>query len=130
MSKISLQSLPKYYTRFIGIAFTLVVISLLTDLAKFGFRPESMHKIFHVILGGVVVKLAWNNSSWWLPFCFVNGGLFTFIALFGWIYPDFGQLDAFNFVDTLLHTIVGISGLVIGFIELKKSRHTAQNMST
>jgi len=109
--KINLQ---KGYTRIIGIFFVLVALSLISDYLMFGFRAETMHKIFHVILGLLIIKFGWNNKKFWKPFCIVNGAFFTYIALFGWIFPDFGGLDAFNFVDTTLHSIVGLSGLAIG----------------
>jgi hypothetical protein len=104
----------KWYTRVIGIFFTLVAISLLLDLVNFGHRPETWHKIFHVLLGVIILKVGWNNKNFWRPFCLWNGAFFTFVALFGWIFPDFGGLDAFNRIDTILHSIVGISGLLIG----------------
>ncbi len=104
----------KYYTRIIGIFFTLVVISLIADFITYGHRPETWHKIFHVILGVIVLKCGWSDSRWWRPFSIANGAFFTFIALFGWTFPDFAQLDAFNRLDTILHSIVGVSGLFIG----------------
>lgn len=108
-------SAQKWYTRIIGIFFTLVVFSLIFDLAQSGYGPETWHKVFHVIVGVVVLKFGWNNEHWWKPFCIVNGAFFTFVALFGWVFPDFAGLDAFNRMDTILHSIVGISGLIIGF---------------
>jgi membrane-bound ClpP family serine protease len=107
---------PKLYTRIIGVAFVLVVISLVLDIYGFGHRPETWHKIFHVVLGLIVIS-NWNNKKFYRPFCLVNGIFFSFVALFGWTFMDFGGLDAFNFVDTVLHSIVGLSGLVIAFIK-------------
>jgi len=108
------MNLQKWYTRIIGVFFTLVVISLIADYLKFGLRLETWHKIFHVVLGIIVLKYGWNNEKFWRPFCLYNGAFFTIVALIGWIYPDLGGLDAFNRVDTILHTIVGVSGLLIG----------------
>lgn len=104
----------KLYTKIIGIGFLLVGISLIADLVNFGFRPETMHKIFHVVLGGIIVYY-WNNKKFIDKFPIVNGLFFTFVAIFGWIFMDFGGLDAFNFVDTVLHSIVGLSGVIIGW---------------
>ena len=103
-------TLQKYYTRIIGIAFVLVFISLVTDFYKFGHRPETWHKIFHVGLGITV----------WKPFCLANGAFFTFVALFGWMFPGFASLETFNRTDTILHSMVGLTGLLIGFIKNKK----------
>jgi hypothetical protein len=107
--------MAKWYLRIIGIFFVLVGVSLAVDYWEFGFRPETMHKIFHVLLGLIVVRYGWNDPRWWRPFAIANGGFFTFVALFGWLFPDFGSLDAFNRLDTVLHSIVGLSGLTVGW---------------
>lgn len=110
--------LSQWYTRGIGIGFVLVVISLFIDYAQFGFRPESMHKIFHVLLGIIVLMGGWNNDIWWKTFPLANGAFFIFVAAFGALFPDFGGLDAFNTTDTILHALVGITGLSIGVASL------------
>lgn len=116
-------SLTGWYTRIIGVAFLVAVgLSLILDLGKFGFRPETMHKAFHVLLGGIVVVWGWRNSAWWRPFTLANGGFFTFVALFGVLFPDFGGLDAFNRTDTILHGIVGLSGLAVGAVTPRAGR--------
>jgi len=109
------ELLQKYYTRLIGIFFVLVAITLITDYLNFGHRSETWHKLFHVLLGGIVLYYGWNNSRFWKPFCLANGAFFTFVALFGLTFPDFASLDAFNRLDTILHSIVGATGLIVGF---------------
>ena len=116
MKKINAASLHKWYTRIIGIFFVLVALSLIADFYKFGHRAETWHKMFHVLLGSVVLYYGWSNEKFWKPFCLANGTFFTYIALFGFVFPDFAGLDAFNRLDTILHTIVGLSGLSIGFL--------------
>ena len=118
--KIKKNNLAMLYTRFIGIAFILVVASLALDYSKFGFRAETMHKLFHVILGIFVVAFGWSNEKFWRPFAIINGAFFTYVAVFGFLFPNFGGLDAFNLVDTILHSLVGISGLVIGIFFRKE----------
>jgi len=112
--------MQKWYTRIIGIFFVLVAISLILDFYKFGHRPETWHKIFHVIVGSVVLYYGWNNKKFWKPFCLINGAFFAYVAIFGFVFPDFGGLDAFNSIDTILHGIVGIGGLSIGFLKTAK----------
>ena len=109
----------KLYTRIVGVLFVLVAISLVLDYYQFGHRPETWHKIFHVLLGGIVLYYGWSNKHFWKSFALANGAFFTFVALFGFIWPDFAGLDAFNRLDTILHSIVGISGLIIGFSKFK-----------
>ena len=106
----------KYYTRVIGIAFLLVALSLGFDYLNFGYRAETWHKVFHILLGGVVVGYGWNNKKFWKPFCLANGGFFLLVAAFGWAFPDFYGLDAFNLVDTVLHSAVGVAGLGMGLL--------------
>ena len=108
------DELQKWYTRLTGLFFVLVIVSLVSDYMKFGHRPETWHKMFHVLLGTTVLYYGWNSERFWKPFCLANGAFFTYVALFGWVFPDFGGLDAFNRTDTILHSIVGLSGLLIG----------------
>ena len=111
-------TLSKWYTRLVGVFFILVSVSLVSDLISYGVHPETMHKIFHITLGLIVVTWGWHNISWWSAFPLTNGIFFSFVGLFGWLFPDFGGLDAFNRVDTILHSVVGLSGLMIGFARL------------
>jgi len=111
------RNLQKWYTRVISIFFTLVVVSLLFDLLQFGHRPETWHKIFHVLVGVSVLFLGWSNEKFWGPFCLVNGAFFTFVGLFGLVFSNFAGLDAFNTIDTILHLLVGISGVILGFFK-------------
>jgi len=106
--------LQKWYTRGIGIFFVLVLLSLVADYHEFGHRPETWHKIFHVLVGAAILAVGWSNEQVWRPFCLVNGAFFAFVATFGWTFPDFAGLDAFNRLDTLLHSFVGGAGLLIG----------------
>jgi len=111
---MKIHFLQKGYTRIIGIFFLFIIFSLILDISKFGHRPETWHKIFHVLLGFFIVYYGWNNKNFWQGFCLVNGAFFSFVALFGVVWPDFAGLDAFNFADTVMHSIVGVSGLIIG----------------
>ena len=108
------RSWQKWYTRAIGVFFILVVISLVMDYAAHGLRAETWHKAFHVVLGIVVVSVGWSNARFWRPFCLANGAFFTLAGLVGWVFPDLGGLDAFNRADTILHSLVGLSGLAVG----------------
>jgi len=117
-----MEWLYKNYTRVIGIFFVLVLLSLVSDYSKFGFRPETMHQVFHVALGAIVIHWGWNDPRWWKPFTIANGAFFSYIALFGCLFPDFGGLDTFNRLDTILHSIVGGSGLLIALADFIASR--------
>ena len=108
------MNLQKCYTRTIGVFFFLIIISLVTDLTIKGYSAETWHKLFHILLGAIIIGFAWNNSTWWKPFCIANGAFFLFVALFGISFPHFAGLEAFNTTDTVLHAVVGITGLLIG----------------
>ncbi len=111
-----MKQIQKLYARAVGVFFVLVAISLIADFAEFGHRPETWHKAFHVLLGAIVLYYGWNSEKFWKPFCLANGAIFLFAGAFGFAFPDFGNLDAFNRVDTILHTIVGASGLAVGIL--------------
>ncbi len=103
--------LAKWYTRIIAILFLLVFFSFLFDYFTFGFRLETGHKLFHVLIGGIILAVGWSNSRFWLFFPLVNGLFFIGVATWGFIFPNFLGLAAFNFTDTILHSIVGITGV-------------------
>lgn len=113
--------LAQWYTRIIAVFFLSVSIPLAMDFSQYGFNPESMHKIFHVIVGAVAAIFAWNNPRWWRPFALINGAFFSYVALFGFLFPDFGGLAAFNSLDTALHSAVGITGLIAGLAPRPKA---------
>ena len=117
---MDMKSASKWYTRIIGIFFLLVIITLVTSYLEYGFQPETMHKIFHILVGGIILKIGWNNNKVWQPFSITNGLFFSYVAIFGWIFPDFGNLEAFNRTDTILHSIVGLTGIGAWFISRKK----------
>jgi hypothetical protein len=111
--------LSKWYTRLISIFFTLIIFSLIADFLTSGFRPETFHKVFHIMLG-IIIFLQWKNKSFYKNFPLINGVFFTFLAIFGWTFPDFALelgFEAFTLPDTMLHTVVGLSGLIIGFLK-------------
>lgn len=114
--KINRMFLSKWYTRIIGVYFLLIVFSLFFDFIQLGHRPETWHKIFHILIGFIVIY-HWNNKNFYRPFAAVNGAFFTYVAIFGWTFPDFALqlgLEVFTYSDTILHTIVGVIGLLIG----------------
>ncbi len=114
---MKIYSLSKCYTRIIGTFFLLVSISLIIDLISYSFRPETMHKIFHVLLGIIVIYYGWNSRQFQKYFPIINGLFFTYITLFGFLFHDFADLDAFNSLDNFLHLIVGVSGIAIAIID-------------
>ena len=117
---ITSKNLQKLYTRIIGIFFVWIIFTLIFDYIKFGLRLETFHKIFHIMLGIVVLVYGWSNEKFWKPFCISNGIFFASAALFGFSFPNYYGLDAFNRIDTILHSIVGLSGLIIGFLKFER----------
>lgn len=108
-----------WYTRIIGIFFLLVLITLVTDTATRGITYETGHKVFHILLGFYAILIGWGGMlSQWKSFTRFNGAFFAVVAATGWLFPDLGGLDAFNRTDTILHSIVALTGLV-GFLVKK-----------
>lgn len=114
------QDLQKWYTRIIGVYFVSIILSLGFDLINFGYRPESWHKIFHISVGVVALYYGWGNQKFWKPFALTNGAFFTFVALFGLAFANFGVaegFDGFRLNDTILHGLVGLGGLIVGLLD-------------
>lgn len=106
---------PQWYTRIIAILFLFVFFSFLVDYLQFGLRLETYHKLFHVIVGVAILVVGWNSSRFWQFFPLINGLFFIGVATWGFIFPNFAGLDAFNLMDTILHSIVGITGVGVSF---------------
>ena len=118
-----MRAAQKWYTRIIGIFFVLIVLSLVSDLVLNGYSLETWHKVFHVVLGIVVLAVGWNNARFWKPFCLANGAFFVCVAVVGLLFPNLGGLAAFNTTDTVLHALVGMTGLVIGAGKVTNDSH-------
>lgn len=113
-----MHSAAKYYTRIISVLFVLVVISLISDTLKHGYSYETLHKLLHIGIGTYGILFLWNTAEKnYKTFALANGILFGLMALTGWVFPDLLNLDAFNRVDTVLHSIVGLSGVAAYFYE-------------
>jgi hypothetical protein len=117
MKHLSPEVLARWYTRIIGVYFVLIVLPLITDFNLHGFNPESMHKLFHILLGSIVLWKGWNSSDFQRSFPLINGAFFTYVALVGILFPNLGNLIAFNTTDTILHALVGLSGLGVSWMQ-------------
>jgi hypothetical protein len=103
----------KLYTWVVGGLFlTAVGFTLAMELVSKGVTLEAGHKAVHVALGvwAVVIVLKRLEPQYRI-FALTNGILWGAVAVVGWIMPDFHGLDAFNRLDTILHTIVSVAGL-------------------
>jgi hypothetical protein len=107
------MNFAKLYTWVVGAAFLIAVgATLAIELITKGVTLEAGHKALHVLIGfwalAIVVK---NLEPQYRLFALTNGILWGAVAIVGWIYPDLHGLDAFNRLDTILHTIVAVTGL-------------------
>ncbi len=116
-----MRGAAKYYTRIISVFFLLVVLSLIADTLKRGYSYETLHKLLHIGIGVYGVAFLWNTSEKnYRSFSLANGVLFSIAGLVGWMFPDLYGLDAFNRLDTVLHSIVGLSGIAAYFLAVRK----------
>lgn len=114
------------YTLIVSLLFVVSVGGVfVVDVARRGFSLESVHKLGHMSVGvvGLLLFRDPRKARW---FCLGNGLLYGTIAATGYgsaavhghfAGPEFAgpaalNLDAFNLVDTLLHTGVATVGLV------------------
>ena len=116
------MNFAKLYTWVVGGLFLVAVgYTLTVELVSKGVTLEAGHKALHVLLGiWAAVIVVRNLESQYRLFALVNGILWGAVATFGWTMPDFHGLDAFNRLDTILHTIVSVTGLA-SFALTKKS---------
>jgi hypothetical protein len=107
------MNFAKLYTWVVGFLFLVAVgYTLAVELATKGVTLEAGHKALHVLIGfwAVVIVLKQLDQQYRL-FALTNGILWGCVAIVGWIHPDLHGLDAFNRLDTILHTIVSVTGL-------------------
>ncbi len=115
------MNLQKAYTAIIGVAFLVLVgFTLVADTAANGVSLESAHKLTHVAVGAWAAVILFKKLNQHVAFALFNGFFYGAFAAVGWLVPDFLGIDAFNRVDTVLHTVVAGLGLLVGFLGLKK----------
>jgi hypothetical protein len=103
----------KLYTWVVGALFlTAVGYTLAVELTTRGVTLESGHKALHVLLGLWAALIVFKGlEPQYRLFALVNGILWGCVAIVGWVHPDLHGLDAFNRLDTILHTTVSVTGL-------------------
>jgi hypothetical protein len=112
------MSLAKLYTWVVGGLFVVAVgFTLAMELVTEGVTLEAGHKALHVLLGmWAVVIVVGKLEPQYRIFALANGILWGAVAIVGWTMPDYLGLDAFNRLDTILHTIVSVTGLLSAFL--------------
>ena len=111
------MNLAKWYVIIVGGLFLFAVgFTLAKELFTAGISVEAGHKAVHVAFGvwAAVIVLR-KQTDQYRTFALTNGILWGAVALIGWTIPDFLELMAFNRVDTILHTVVAVTGLVAGW---------------
>jgi hypothetical protein len=109
----NLMNYAKLYTFVVGALFLAAVgYTLAVELTTKGVTLEAGHKAMHVLLGLWAALIVFKGlEPQYRLFALVNGVLWGGVAFVGWIHPDLHGLDAFNRLDTILHTIVSVTGL-------------------
>jgi hypothetical protein len=108
------MNLAKYYTWIVGGLFlTAVGATLAIELVLRGVTLEAGHKALHVLIGvWAVVIVVKHLEPQYRIFALTNGTLWGAVAIVGWVFPDFHGLEAFNRLDTILHSGVAVTGLL------------------
>jgi hypothetical protein len=117
------MSLAKLYTWVVGALFVVAVgYTLTVELVSKGITLEAGHKALHVMIGvWAMVIIARQLETQYRTFAFINGFLWGAFAIVGWTLPDFHGLDAFNRIDTILHSIVSVTGLLSAWLTPARS---------
>ena len=115
------MNFAKLYTWVVGGLFVVAVgYTLAHELVSEGVTLEAGHKALHVLIGfWAVVIVVKNLESQYRIFALTNGILWGVVAIVGWTMPDYLGLAAFNRLDTILHTIVSVTGLSSAFLTKK-----------
>ena len=114
LARLSMLNLAKLYTVVVGGLFEVAVgYTLAVELITKGVTLEAGHKAAHVAIGfWAVIIIVRKLEPQYRVFALTNGILWGAVAIVGWTMPDFHGLEAFNRIDTILHTIVSTTGLL------------------
>jgi hypothetical protein len=112
------MNLAKLYTWVVGGLFLVAVgFTLAMELVTRGVTLEAGHKAVHVAIGAwAVVIIVKRLDAQYRMFALANGVLWGAVAIVGWTLPDLHGLEAFNRLDTVLHTIVAATGLLSAWL--------------
>ena len=108
------MNLAKLYTWIVGGLFLVAVgYTLAVELVTKGVTLEAGHKALHVLIGvWAVFIIVKKLEPQYKIFALTNSILWGAVAIVGWTMPDYLGLDAFNRIDTILHTTVAGTGLL------------------
>ena len=123
------MNLAKLYTWVVGGLFLVAVgYTLAVELATKGVTLEAGHKALHVLIGvWAAVIIVKRLEPQYRIFALTNGILWGAVAVVGWTMPDFHGLEAFNRIDTILHTIVSVTGLAAAGLTPRASGPASTN---
>ena len=112
------MNFAKLYTWVVGGLFLVAVgYTLTVELVTKGVTLEAGHKALHVLIGfWAVVIIIKKLDAQYRIFALTNGILWGAVAIVGWTMPDLHGLEAFNRLDTILHTIVSTTGLLSAWL--------------
>lgn len=97
---------------FIGVAGFLPGFS--TDGLLFGyFQVDMMHNIVHITTGVIGIMSA-TNYNYTRLFFQVFGIIYAVVAIVGFWRGDLILMPV-NFADNVLHTVIGVAALYLGF---------------
>lgn len=116
----------RFFAILFGIAFIFAGVAgflptFIQDGLLFGyFTPNSMHNVFHIVTGVVAIMVATSFRATKIYFQ-VLGLLYTALAVWGfWASGDVYMMHL-QPADNILHIVVGVVALLIGFNNSKES---------
>lgn len=92
-----------------------------TDGLLFGyFTPSAMHNVIHIASGVIAIMAATSYHASKLFFQ-IFGLIYSLVAIWGfWNGGDF-YIMHLNMADNILHIVIGVVALLIGFTSPKES---------
>jgi hypothetical protein len=83
------------------------------------FLVDNLHNIFHIVTG-VLAIMAATNINYTRLFFQVFGIIYSVIAIVGFWRAGDLYLVHVNFADNVLHTVIGVVALYLGFFVKKQ----------
>lgn len=78
------------------------------------FEVNDLHNIFHIVSGVAALILAMDSiySRWFFR---IFGLIYAAAAIVGFWHPDMMGMMTMNMADNVLHTVIAVVALFIGF---------------
>jgi len=107
----------KLYAKVNGVLLLIIGIIGFFTSEFLGIRFDPLHNIVHLVIALIALYIGFGNfpEASALSFAKTFGLIYIVLGIMGFFLPDFFGLISLELQENLLHLILGIWGIWIGF---------------